>query len=329
MPTETSIPQNNVTASSGLSNLRTKNIELLKIIDLISRQNPLQKKRIHKFLQGQNQEYWDFAENLSSVLNHSFLADDKSRRQAAAAYNKMCMDFLKEQIRFRKTGVYRIDDASVAVEQVYGDMSIMRYYMVGLLISYLFWPNHYELFRFFKNNLPSPAKIKSYLEVGVGHGLFTSNMLKRYPGIDAKAVDISETSIRTAKEILKTFQVDTNDIEFICCDYLSLNFQESGFDFIIMGEVLEHVNNAPDFMVRTKKLLNRGGSIYLSTCANSPALDHVYHFKSADEIRDLITSHGFKIVKDLALPAEDVPAERWAAELTTINYCALLEHTET
>jgi cyclopropane fatty-acyl-phospholipid synthase-like methyltransferase len=107
-----------------------------------------------------------------------------------------------------------------------------------------------------------------------------------------------------------------------------LNFQESGFDFIIMGEVLEHVNNAPDFMLRTKKLLNRGGSIYLSTCANSPALDHVYHFKSADEIRDLITSHGFRIVKDLALPAEDVPQERWASELTTINYCALLEHTD-
>lgn len=328
MKTEMSISQNNVTAPSGLSLPDTNNIELLKIIDLISQQNPLQKKRINKFLQGQNKEYWDFAENLSSILNHSFLTDDKSRRQAADAYNKMCMDFLKEQIRFRKTGVYRIDDASVAVEQVYGDMTVMRYYMVGLLISYLFWPNHYELFRFFKDNLPTAEKTKSYLEVGVGHGLFTSNMLKRYPGIGAKAVDISETSIQTAKEILETFQVDTDHIEFIHGDYLSLNFQESGFDFIIMGEVLEHVNNAPDFMVRTKKLLNKGGSIYLSTCANSPALDHVYHFKSADEIRDLITSHGFKIVKDLALPAEDVPPERWAAELTTINYCALLEHSD-
>lgn len=328
MTTKTSFPRNNLIAPAGLFIPCTKNTELVKIINLISQQNPLQKKRINKFLKAQNEEYWEFAENLSSILNHSFLTDDKSRREAAAAYNKMCMDFLKEQIRFRKTGVYRISDASFAVEQVYDDMNVMRYYMVGLLISYLFWPNHYELFRFFKDNLPTAAKTKSYLEVGVGHGLFTSNMLKYYPKIDAKAVDISETSIRTAKEILKTFQVNTDHIEFIHGDYLSLDFQESGFDFIIMGEVLEHVNNAPDFMVRTKKLLNRGGSIYLSTCANSPALDHVYHFKSADEIRDLITSHGFKIVKDLALPAEDVPPDRWAAELTTINYCALLEHTD-
>jgi len=304
----------------------TNNQELLKIINLISEKNPLQKKRIRNFLEKQNSDYWEFAEKLSATLNHSFLNDDSKRLQAANAYNKMCMDFLREQIRFRKTGVYRIDDASYAVEQVYDDINVMRYYMVGLLISYLFWPNHYELFRFFKNNLPSSAKVNSYLEVGVGHGLFTSSILKCMPDVKATLVDISETSIKTAKEIMKTFQVDTENIEFIHGDYLKTNFTDMGFDFIIMGEVLEHVNNAPEFMMRTKGLLNQDGTIYLSTCANSPALDHVYHFKSADEIRNMIYEHGFRIIKDLALPAENVPPERWEAELTTINYCALLEH---
>ena len=198
--------------------------------------------------------------------------------------------------------------------------------MIGLLISYLFWPNHYELFRFFKSNLPLPTKVNSYLEVGVGHGLFTSTILKSLPNIKATLVDISETSIKTAKEIMKTFQVETEHIEFIHGDYLKTNFADLGFDFIIMGEVLEHVNNAPEFMLRTKSLLNQGGSIYISTCANSPALDHVYHFKSVNEIRNIISEHGFRIIKDLALPAENVPQERWEAELTTINYCALLEH---
>ena len=304
----------------------TSNKELLKIINLITEKNPLQKKRILNFLQKQNGDYWEFAENLSATLNHSFLNDDTKRLQAANAYNKMCMDFLREQIRFRKTGVYRIDDASYAVEQVYDDINVMRYYMIGLLISYLFWPNHYEFFRFFKSNLPLPTKVNSYLEVGVGHGLFTSTILKSLPNIKATLVDISETSIKTAKEIMKTFQVETEHIEFIHGDYLKTNFADLGFDFIIMGEVLEHVNNAPEFMLRTKSLLNQGGSIYISTCANSPALDHVYHFKSVNEIRNMISEHGFRIIKDLALPAENVPPERWEAELTTINYCALLEH---
>lgn len=300
--------------------------ELQKIIDLIAHENPLQKKRISKFLENQNHEYWEFSEELSRTLNHSFLNDNESRSQAAQAYNKMCMDFLKEQIRFRKTGIYRIDDASLAFQQVYDDPKVMRYYMVGLLISYLFWPNHYELFKFFKDNLPSSDKIKNYLEVGVGHGLFTSNMIRRYPTVDAVAVDISETSILTSREILRTFQIDDKKIKFIHGDYLTVNFQETSFDFIIMGEVLEHVNNAPDFMQRTKELLKKDGVIYLSTCANSPALDHVYHFKSVDEIRNLILISGFEILKDLALPAEDVPEDRWGIELTTINYCAILKH---
>jgi 2-polyprenyl-3-methyl-5-hydroxy-6-metoxy-1,4-benzoquinol methylase len=158
--------------------------------------------------------------------------------------------------------------------------------------------------------------------------LFTSTILKHSPDTKGTLVDISDTSIQTAKEIMKTFQVKTDGIEFIHGDYLKVNFEEPGYDFIIMGEVLEHVNNAPDFMKRTKNLLNEGGAIYLSTCANSPAIDHIYHFKSADEIRKLICENGFRIIKDLALPAEDVPPDRWEAELTTINYCALLEHAE-
>jgi 2-polyprenyl-3-methyl-5-hydroxy-6-metoxy-1,4-benzoquinol methylase len=303
-----------------------KSVELIKIIDLISMNNPLQKKRIHNFLKKQNSEYWDFAESLSANLNHSFLTDDFKRLQAANAYNKMCMDFLREQIQFRKTGSYRIEDATIALSEVYNDINVMRYYMVGLLISYIFWPNHYELFRFFKLNLPKSSKIMSYLEVGVGHGLFTSTLLKSIPSIKATLVDISKTSIEIAKEIINTFQVEKNNINYIHGDYLKINFDNTGFDFIIMGEVLEHVNNAPDFMTQTKNLLNKGGSVYLSTCANSPAIDHVYHFKSVDEIRNLIREHNFKIVKELVLPVDNIPTEQWEKELTTINYCALLMH---
>jgi hypothetical protein len=79
-------------------------------------------------------------------------------------------------------------------------------------------------------------------------------------------------------------------------------------------------------MKKTKELLAPGGRIYLSTAANSPALDHVYHFHNLKEMRDILTSNGFSIVKDLALPADDIPEKDWEKELVTINYCAILEH---
>lgn len=299
--------------------------ELSKLVHLIFSQNPLQKKRISKyFSEHADPAFWQFAESLSHTLNHGLLADTDQRQKAALAYNKMCKDFLSEQIKFKRTGEYSCFDAAVASEHVYDDPEVMRYYMVGLLLSYIFWPNHYELFKFFKNNFPTTAP-QNYLEVGVGHGLFTSTMIKQYPGIHPSIVDISATSIKTAKEVLKSFGVNPDAISFVHNDYLKVDIKQK-FDFIIMGEVLEHVNDAPLFMKKTKELLAPGGRIYLSTAANSPALDHVYRFHNVKEMRDMMTSHGLRIVKDLALASENVPESDWEKELVTINYCAILEH---
>ena len=299
--------------------------ELQSIVDLISAENPLQKKRIEAFFATRDSEYWRFSEDLSRTLNQGFLTSDVARQDAAKSYNKMCMDFLSAQISFRKTGKYRIDDSAVAETEVYNDLEVMRYYMVGLLMSYMFWPIHYELFRVFLQHLPE-NDIGSYLEVGVGHGLFSSTLLTRFPEVKGTVVDISKMSIQTAREVMKAFDADTSRLNFIHGDYLKADLGGLTFDFVIMGEVLEHVNDAPGFMARTKNLVAQEGKVYLSTCANCPALDHVYHFHSADEIRDLITGAGFNIISDLALPAEDVPEEDWEKELVTINYCCLLEH---
>lgn len=299
--------------------------ELFKIVKLISEQNPLQKKRIRLFLEKQSDEYFDFAEDLSSILNQNFMRTEEERIEAARSYNKMCHDFLAAQIQFKKTGKYPISDAQVARRQVYDELEVMEYYMVGLLLSYLLWPNHYELFRFFLNHLRQ-REIGSYLEVGVGHGLFTSTMQKQYPGIETTIIDISETSIKTAKKVLKAFNPNTEALRFIHGDYLDTPTESFQFDFIIMGEVLEHVNDGFQFMSKTKSLLKPGGSVYMSTAANSPALDHVLHFHNVEEIRRMMDDAGFRIESELALPAEDIPEQRWEEELVTINYCAILKH---
>jgi SAM-dependent methyltransferase len=297
--------------------------ELGKIVDLIARENPLQRKRIGAFLARQDEAYFGLAEDLSRTLNRTLLSAADDRTEAARSYNKMCRDFLYEQIRFRKRGAYRLSDAAVAADAVYGNLTVMRYYMIGLLLSYMFWPNHYELLRFFLGHLPPPG-IQRYLEVGIGHGLFTTEVLRRYPGIDATLVDISATSIATAKDMLQAFEVDLGNVQIVEGDYLKVDLGTEGYDFVVMGEVLEHVNDARSFLRRTRDLLRPAGTVYLTTCANCPAIDHVYHFHSVSEIREHIEEAGLEIVRDVALPADDVPEDRWAEELTTINYAALL-----
>lgn len=295
---------------------------LSEIVQEVILLNPLQKKRIAKFLESQGPDYFRFAEELSTQILRLLNTKDK-RVEGAKSYIKMCQDFLKEQIQFKKTGKYSVYLASEAEQSVYRDPEVMKYYMVGLLISYLFWRNHYEMFQFFAKNLPFDGR--SYLEVGVGHGLFLATAMRNNPQIQPTVVDISETSIGVAKDFLDAFGVDQSKIQFINKDYLKLSFDsERQFDRIVMGEVLEHVNEPELFLQKTKSLLAPGGQVFISTCANAPAIDHVYHFHNCEEIRDLIRQAGFKILKDLALPSEDLPEKEWEKEMITINYCAIL-----
>ncbi len=298
--------------------------ELARIVDLVAAGNPLQRKRIHAFLERQPPDYWSFAEDLSRTLNLQLLRTDPERAAAARSYNQTCLELLREQIRFRKSGTYLLSDANAAAAAVYHQETVMRSYITGLLLSYLFWPNHYEMFRFYRAHLDA-TRVARCLEVGAGHGLFTAELLRRYPDASLTLVDISETSIALAREMLGAFSVSPERVEFIHADYLTASLPAGCFDFIVMGEVLEHVNDAPAFLARTREVLGRGGSIFMSTCANCPAVDHVYHFHNAGEIRSLIAGAGLRIVRDLALPAEAVPEERWQKELVTINYCGILE----
>ena len=310
-------------AMTDLSSRRQTFPELLQIVALVSAQNPLQRKRIEGFIAAQDEDYWTFAEDLSRTLNHALLHNEREQFEAARSYNRMCMDILREQIRFRKTGVYLIEDANVARETVYAQTEIMRYYITGLLLSYLFWPNHYQMFRFFKEHLAS-VQVSHCLEVGAGHGLFTAEVMRRFPNLEMTLLDISETSINLAREMIIAFQLEPQRVQFIQNDFLTTTLPEGGFDFIVMGEVLEHVNDAAPFLTQARRGLADGGTIFLSTCVNCPAIDHIYRFYTVDEIRGLVRSAGLTILRELAMPAENVPESRWQEELVTINYCAIL-----
>jgi 2-polyprenyl-3-methyl-5-hydroxy-6-metoxy-1,4-benzoquinol methylase len=308
-----------------MSNPREQYPELHSILDLVAAQNPLQRKRITAFLATQGDEYWTFAEELSRTLNQSFLRDDAARAEAARSYNRMCMDILREQIRFKKTGVYLLDSAGEANATVYSQDHVMRYYIVGLLLSYLFWPNHYQMFRFFREHLGT-RRIARCLEVGVGHGLFTAEVMRRNPGVEVTLVDISQTSLDLAREMLDTFRLDASRVRFVHGDYLTTSLGEGEYDMLIMGEVLEHVNDAPEFLRRARQLIRPDGTIFMSTCANCPAVDHVYHFHNVPEIRSLIAGAALSILDELKLPAEPVPEPQWEKELVTVNYSAILGH---
>jgi 2-polyprenyl-3-methyl-5-hydroxy-6-metoxy-1,4-benzoquinol methylase len=91
-----------------------------------------------------------------------------------------------------------------------------------------------------------------------------------------------------------------------------------------MGEVIEHVNFPDKLLKKLEQLLSINGIGFISTCVDCPAIDHVYHFKSIEEIRKLIKDCNLEIIEEKILPVEDLPIEEIIQRKITINYCAIV-----
>ncbi|MGC2112658.1 MAG: class I SAM-dependent methyltransferase [Candidatus Korobacteraceae bacterium] len=292
-----------------------------QMIELISAKNPMQRKSIDRFLSRQGTAYFETAEEMVSNLTSSFLVDQRNWSDAAEAYNRLCKHTVWEQVQFQKTGLYPRANASEANAEVYSQPEVMQSYMVGLMLSYLLWPNHVRIMDLYRSELRR-QRPKSYCEVGIGHGLFVVEQMRAWPGVPLTLVDISETSINLAKRILQTFGLDPNQPKIINGDFNTVDLPEHSFDLLVMGEILEHVDDAPTFLRRGRQLLANDGRMFLTTCANCPATDHVYHFHNVDEIHEMIEEAGLTIGRELKLPAEEVPEERWESSRVTVNYAA-------
>ncbi|MCE5271118.1 class I SAM-dependent methyltransferase [bacterium] len=291
--------------------------------DLVYAKSPLQKKMISSFLSGRDALFWQranmFADTLLPVaeqlgIEPSYIVD---------SYLKMCHDMLVEQIKYRRTGRYSRESAAEAYSEVYQSKKVMEAYMLGLAISQFFWPNHYAMYDFFISESGKLGGVNKYLEVGPGHGLYLVESLKLFGHASFFAVDLSPISIQLAVAMTKAFVPDRS------CRFLEKNVNtfDSGkdrFDYIVMCEVLEHLDCPLLVLDKLRSLLTDGGRLFITTCSNCPAIDHVYHFKSVDHIRQMIRNAGLQIISEIALPVQPDSDGSWNPEADECNYAAML-----
>jgi hypothetical protein len=82
---------------------------------------------------------------------------------------------LEEELFFRRSGRYRLSSFDEAFETIYANRPHMTRYVNGILASQLWWANHTDTMRYFRDVfIAGAAPNFSHLEVGPGHGLFLS-----------------------------------------------------------------------------------------------------------------------------------------------------------
>ena len=297
---------------------------LRAFVDAVYRKSPFQKKKLEPFLVAADGEFWErgdrFAVQFEAYLQSVGLDVD----YAVDAYLKMCKDMLTEQTKFLRCGVYSRTNQGDVFEHVYSDDREMRSYMVGLALSQFLWETHYAMYSFFLETVDRhKGGVRRYLEIGPGHGMFLAAALNRLGAASYKAIDISPISLDVCKGFLPFIVSSSASTDFQVLDVLNLDSTES-FEFITMGEVIEHLDDPRPILCIIRRLLAPVGRAFLTTCANCPAIDHVYLFRNVCEIRDLLRSCGLEIEDERVLPVEKMSVEEQERYKVCVNYAAFV-----
>lgn len=288
----------------------------------IKLKDKLHYKKIHMATKQLKESSPDFYRELLDIIKTYFTKENLSSQEIISDYLKMINDMRSESIYFFKNNKYRCESQAEANNLVYSKPEVMKYYMNALLISQVLWVHHFNTYLFFKKTLQdifSENHKYSVLDVGPGHGLFSfiiKSNVKKIMKLDI--VDVSLTSLEMTKSIVGYDDI----INYYETDIFFFN-KPGKYDLIILGEILEHLDDPKLILTKLKKHLKVKGFLWITTPTNSPALDHVYLFKTKSEVLSLIEETGLVIVSSYSTFAEEVD-EKIALKYKVTNLVSVL-----
>jgi len=260
------------------------------------------------------ERYLDFA--AAQGLTPAYLAE---------SYLTVVGDALREQVYFRRHGRYRFSRYDEVAARVYDDAEFMHRYMYGLAITVFLWPNHLAMARFFERVMPRTGG-GDYLEIGPGHGYYLMTAVTSGAYDRVRAIDVSAASVAQTRAVLDHFcpahagryRLEQRDF------FDATDLPPESANAIVMGEVLEHVEQPDVFLRRIAEVARPDAFIFVTTCVNAPAIDHIFLWRSPDEVDALVRECGLEIVEALRLPYEGKTLEACAEERLTVNLAYVL-----
>lgn len=294
---------------------------LAAILKQVEESNPMLAKLLRNEVEFIDSEFPDMQKHLLEKLLSFLKIRGKDLKYGVECLLKKYDDLFEEGLKFYRTGKYSYNSFEQVNEAVYNNPYVMEYHTIGLLMLELLTSMGYIKLQFLIEILQSlPYKISRYLEIGGGHGMYlweAEKILSKDVIFDI--VDISETSIEIAKVFLQNIPVNYyhKDIfEFTA---------PTGYDFISMCEILEHLENPGELLCKAKTFLNADGRIFITTPINNPTIDHIYLFENVEQVRSLLYENGLTIINEKSAPWNNMTINEAERKKIPIDYFALVK----
>lgn len=241
-----------------------------------------------------------------------------------ADYHWMCDNFVEEELFFRRRKTYRYSSFAEVERAIYGNGAYMQRYVRGILLSQVFWRNHAEAMNFYRSRfLAQQAPGCRHLEVGPGHGLFL-HFAAELAG-QAVGWDVSPASIAATRNSLATFGT-TGRVELCLQDVAKTGGNNDSFDGIVASELLEHLEDPVSSLANLARALSPSGRMYLNIPVNSPAPDHIYLWRSPEDVVAMVEQVGLKIEEMALFPISGYSVERARAMRVALSTVIIARH---
>lgn len=289
-------------------------------IEKLVEKDRLQKKYI---------ENWKLTEQELEELNNvlQFFAEVYGGKGCDMEYIVDCYLFvnnmvMEETYYFMLNDSYRYSSFQEVDSIVYNCKDYMEKYMIGLSVSDFIWINHIKMIRYFVENIGFFAGEK-YLEIGPGFGQYLMKAITKGQFEKYCACDVSLTSVMGSNQYLEYMKVaDKCTVEHK--DFFSYSAEEQ-FNCIVMGEVLEHVEEPLLMLKKICELLSENGRAFITTVVNAPTIDHIYLFRSIEEVLDMAKAAGFNVIDYDCSTAGDIALEKAIKKKAAITIAMILQ----
>ena len=240
-------------------------------------------------------EAWE--QEISENINKVFGSEPNQRwDEAVDGYAEFCTEALRAQVFFEKHGHYKATNYQEVIKECYHSSDYMeKRYLPGQYLSHSIWPHHQRMLRHFTDVLlPIIAKdVSLFYEVGVGCGLYSQKILQTLPKVRGIGYDISDYALKFTYRVVQAHGL-ADRYEIRNQDIISKPIEEKA-DFVISQEVLEHLEDPQAFIHGLFAAVRPGGWAYITAAINAAHTDHIYLYRSADEVREQIETAGWKI----------------------------------
>lgn len=215
---------------------------------------------------------------------------------AVDGYSRFALDVVRLQLRFEREREYVHKSYADVAKAVYANETYMRTcYLPGLFLSHYLWPHHFRQMRYFEEVFVGEMArtgAEQFYDIGVGTGIYSRLALRGAPRTAGVGFDISPFSQEFAERHVRAFgagaryRVELRDV---------VEQPPIPVDWLICVEVLEHLEDPLKFLHALRGLLRPGGAAFIATALNAPNADHIYLYRTAEDVKIQLLAAGFAV----------------------------------